>query len=77
MVMLTMGHSLAADIRLPDNLPIPGTPQVLRRNRVVSNASRVLRAVVYTAAAMVAIGGLPMICAMLYDAQAVALLFNH
>ncbi len=86
MVMLTMGHSMADDIRLPDSLRTPGprsahpdtaTLEGVRRNRLQATVLRSLRAVAYTAVAMVAFGGLPMVCALLYDASAFTLLFSR
>ncbi len=86
MVMLTMGHSMADDIRLPNSLRTPGSrsahsdtamPEGVRRNRLQPAVLRSLRAVAYTAVAVVAFGGLPMVCAMLYDASAYTLLFSR
>lgn len=84
MVMLTMGQSLADDMRLPSHLRIPGTRRSggttfegTPRNRLLCGARRALRALAYTTVAVVAVGGLPMICAALYDANTLALLFNQ
>jgi hypothetical protein len=85
MVMLTMGHSMAGDIRLPDSLRPLGSRSAhptatlagVRRNRLQATVLRSLRAVAYTAVAVVAFGGLPMVCAMLYDASAFTLLFSR
>lgn len=76
MVMLTMGDSVAGEIRLAAPLRIPATTlERARRHRLHCTVLRTLRAVVYTAVAIVAIGGLPMVCAVLYDGAALALVF--
>jgi hypothetical protein len=83
MALLTLDHSMAGDIRL-HKLPISGSrsgtldaSDTLRRHRAQIGVLRALRAVAYTAAAVLAIGGLPMICAVLYDGAAMSLLFSY
>jgi hypothetical protein len=81
MVMLTMGHSMADDIRLPGSPrsapTAPATLEGLPRKRLQIVVLRTLRAVGYTMVAVVAFGGVPMVCAMLYDASVFNLLFSR
>jgi hypothetical protein len=85
MVMLTMEDPLADDIRLHGSQQFSGSRKARsagltlggRRTRLQTTAFRTLRAVAYTVVAIVAFGGIPMVCAFLYDAGALALVFAH